>query len=227
MKKKYLLTATLFLAPLSAQATVVYLADTAVASEGNEAQPFSNTITGDYDDGVNTYTIISGTTTLTDALTYRNFPRKNTGSAGRTNGRFLNNFGSVSYTFTQAKDLSGMLLWNYNEYWVVSGTGKTYNERGITQANITVTYSGGTFTLNSQSFNLTPDSDLDTQLDELNQVDFGQDLTGVTQITLSNLQGGNGQFRGWHSVAFIAVPEPSSTALLGLGSLALFLRRRR
>lgn len=37
----------------------------------------------------------------------------------------------------------------------------------------------------------------------------------------------NNAFGGWDSIVVTAVPEPSSTALLGLGGLALILRRRK
>ncbi len=43
----------------------------------------------------------------------------------------------------------------------------------------------------------------------------------------SNFNGANTNYAGLSEVQFFAVPEPSTTALLGLGGLALILRRRK
>ena len=47
----------------------------------------------------------------------------------------------------------------------------------------------------------------------------------ITSVTLQEQAGG--AFFGYDDVSFVSVPEPSSTALLGLGGLALMLRRRK
>lgn len=55
------------------------------------------------------------------------------------------------------------------------------------------------------------------------------DLTGLSgqNVTLEFLGNNAGSFTGLTEVEFSAVPEPSSTALIGLGGLALILRRRK
>lgn len=48
----------------------------------------------------------------------------------------------------------------------------------------------------------------------------------ITQIEL--IRGGDGAFTSYDDIAFVtSVPEPSSTALLGLSALGIILRRRR
>lgn len=60
------------------------------------------------------------------------------------------------------------------------------------------------------------------------------DLTGTTigagtytlQVHQSNMPGG-GAYASYNGITLTSVPEPSSTALLGLGGLALIMRRRK
>lgn len=55
-------------------------------------------------------------------------------------------------------------------------------------------------------------------------IDLSSAFTVIADVgTTINIQGYDAQF----TVAAVAVPEPSSTALLGLGGLALILRRRK
>ena len=52
-------------------------------------------------------------------------------------------------------------------------------------------------------------------------------LAGVTSISLGCNAYGGFEDLGYDNIALNAVPEPSTTALLGLGGLALILRRRK
>lgn len=80
--------------------------------------------------------------------------------------------------------------------------------------------------MDDQTFSYAPDLNNNNPV-PANKVLFGQTLTGVTQITLSDLQGGHTTLRGWQEfAAFSAVPEPSAALLGGLGVLALLRRRR-
>ena len=62
-----------------------------------------------------------------------------------------------------------------------------------------------------------------TYNDSGNGTKLAQTTDSFTLITFNQV-GGNG---GFSNVTFATVPEPSSAALLGLGGLALVLRRRR
>ena len=52
--------------------------------------------------------------------------------------------------------------------------------------------------------------------------------TGVTHLRITNMTNyGDSNYVGLSEIRFSAVPEPTTTALLGLGGLALILRRRK
>lgn len=229
MKSKIILPqfgilATFAALSVSAHAAVVYLPTSATPTTSTTSnQSFANTITGaGFSDSK---TITSGETTLEDALTYTALIRNNTGNSGPLNGRFssVTSASVVDYSFSTPLNLDGLLLWNYNEY---SGT-LTYNERGITRADITITYDGGqTFTLQDVAFTKVTDSNLLAQTAEAQKAAFGAQYADVTNIRFSDLQGGNGGLLGWQEFAVYAVPEPSAALLGGLGMLTLLRRRR-
>lgn len=206
------------------QAAVVYLADNAISPAANPGRPFTNTIGGVF----NGNTITSGVTTISDALTYEALPAGTAG--GHNNGRFETTptaSDAVTYSFNSTVDLGGLLFWNYNEYW----NGDLYNDRGIVSSDITIHHDGGSITLQDVAFTVTPGGTSNTQTSAAQQISFGSDYTGVTSVVFDDITGGSGQ-TGWQEIAFIAaaitaVPEPSSSALLGLGGLALLLRRKR
>ncbi|MEJ6571368.1 MAG: PEP-CTERM sorting domain-containing protein [Akkermansiaceae bacterium] len=52
-------------------------------------------------------------------------------------------------------------------------------------------------------------------------------VSGVTDIRLIADNSGSGTHTSFSEIRFGVVPEPSTTALLGLGGLALILRRRK
>jgi len=212
MKKALLLLFSSAALTLSSQATVVYLADSVTVTGGAVNQSFAPTKSGDYVGN----TIISGTTTLNDALTYGNKAQNVSGNT-HANGRFnYSNFGTVAYGLSSPQDLGGLLFWNYHETGV--------NDRGTTGATISITYDGGLTDSFDVSFALTPN---DADMTSAERIEFTKNYNNVTEVKFSNLQGQNTTFRGWNSVAFVAVPEPSSAALLGLGGLALIMRRRK
>jgi len=207
------------------QAAVVYvatLADNAIAPAVTvPSRAFTNTIGGVF----NGNTITSGVTTISDALTYEALPAGTAG--GHFNGRFENNptaSDAVTYSFNSTVGLEGLLFWNYNEYWL----GNLYNDRGIVSSDITIHHDGGSITLQDVAYTVTPGGTRNTQTSAAQQISFGSDYTGVTSVVFDDITRiGSGQ-TGWQEIAFItAVPEPSSSALLGLGGLALLLRRKR
>ena len=204
------------------QAVVVVLADDATAPAVNPAtdREFTNTIGGVF----NGNTITSGVTKISDALTYVALPAGTAG--GHNNGRFEtppDASDSVTYTFSSTVDLDGLLFWNYNEYW----NGNLYNDRGIVSSDITINHDGGSFTLQDVAFTQTPGGTSNTQTSVAQQISFGSDFMGVTSVVFDDITSTSTGQTGWQEIAFTAVPEPSSSALLGLGGLALMLRRRR
>jgi len=78
---------------------------------------------------------------------------------------------------------------------------------------VTVTYSDATT------------ESLEGVLTQTNWMGFHQAGQTITSIALS--EGGGAIFANYDDVSLVFVPEPSSTALLGLGGLALVLRRKR
>lgn len=73
----------------------------------------------------------------------------------------------------------------------------------------------GTLTLMSFSNNAITDSDFQTATLDVQNLDGGRDWELVYDSGNVNL------------VVSTAVPEPATTSLLGLGALALFVRRKR
>lgn len=230
MKPTTLLAALLLPLSSSHAASVVFLADSATADPSPQVglttgfQPFANTISGQ----VGTSTIGNGTTALEDALTFSSLPAG--GNGGQDNGRFeaavTNPAVSVTYGFATVRDLDGILFWNYNEVF----DGVLYNERGITRADITITYNNGasTITLEDMAFTLTPEANGESQGTIAQQIAFGSAFEDVTAINLSDFVGGSGGNRtGWAEFAAYGVPEPSSTALFGCALFGMALRRRR
>ncbi|MES2996086.1 MAG: PEP-CTERM sorting domain-containing protein [Verrucomicrobiota bacterium] len=201
-------------------ATVVYLANTVTTTGGSENQLFSNANTGAGFSSGNTIT--SGTTTLESAQTYTALGQGSGQPGAGTNGRFnASSFGTVNYNYSTSRTLDGVLFWNYNEFF----SGSTFNERGTTRADITVTHSGGTLVLDNVALTLTLDNNSSSVTAPAQTIAFGSQLTGVTQISFSDLQGTDA-IRGWQEAAAFQIPEPSAALLGGLGMLALLRRRR-
>ena len=131
---------------------------------------------------------------------------------------------TLTYTFTTtlADQLTTIAVWNYSQSnqpnrWADSVEVSVDTGSGMTSI--------GTYTLSDPGTSSPFTADL---------IDLsGSNLTGVTAVALKinqgKLDGYNQHTSGLSEVAFQVqpVPEPSSTALLGLGGLALILRRRK
>ncbi|MFC5050877.1 PEP-CTERM sorting domain-containing protein [Rubritalea spongiae] len=126
-------------------------------------------------------------------------------------GLYMNNAGAidpiVSLSFT------GLAASQTYDILFYSARG---NNGGVA-TNIGVTTGTGTGASISNSFN--NDSDVGI---------FSATTTASGELTLTYTVGGSSSSAGaLNFMSITAVPEPSSTALLGLGGLALILRRRR
>ena len=135
--------------------------------------------------------------------------------------------GGVDITFDLEAnyDLSSLKVWNYN------GDGGTPGLKDV-EISVAASEGGGFTSLGAFVFNQAPVTAT---------VDFGQvidlssfgaaDNTRLVRFDISTNHGftGNGGLVGLSEVRFdgVTIPEPSSAALLGLGGLALILRRRK
>ena len=113
--------------------------------------------------------------------------------------------------------LGDILFWNYSE----QGAG----DRGI--SDVTASFSSdGISYFGDTTVNFTQASLIDNP--------FAGETVGLNQygdiryVKFTDITGpGDGSLIGFSEIRFTALPEPSSTALLGLGGVALMLRRRR
>ncbi len=195
---------------------VVYLPDSYTTTVGIEdgARPFSATIDGGWfmDESSISNTLSSGATTVYEAMSYAayywNAPMNQKANPWSYNGRFKSSTGigsSVQYQFTNPTDLSGIILWNF----AARDNGGWRNGRGITLADITVTYdSGQTQLLSNVPFELNPEDDSAgaPPVCKGQMVPFGQELANVTGIEIKILaDGGYDAYTGWKEIAAYAL----------------------
>ena len=170
-------------------------------------------------------TTISG---LTDGQTYAvyAFFQDNTGDTSSPYQNWVLSAGlTISLDTTYWSD--GQPLAAHNSATPVLGTtgSGTISTTGVSEAS-TLTYAAGTAPTDVLSGEGT------TGERRLYAVYLGETtLSGATEIDVyvdMLIEGKSSETRTWYDgVGYEAVPEPSSTALLGLGGLSLILRRRR
>ena len=162
-------------------------------------------------------------------------PAHEAGRVGRNTWRYREDLNpSVVLTFdlagdSTAYDLSGMRVWNYNE------TGST--GRGVEGVTIEWSNDGGTSWFDAGLGNTsTPTAGL-YEFSEASgvgtydgeRIDFGSTLSGATNVRFSSISnfGTAGSIVGLSEIRFIAIPEPSTIALVALSFVALIGFRRR
>ena len=230
MKLNFAITFCLALTLTSqVNADIVHVAGTVVASgSSNPQQTFDATLAGF------SGPVTSGVTTEADASNFLN----------TTQGRYRRPpivesdptadpptvVDTITYNYSNLDDVDGFLFWNYWE----TGQGQAQGtlNRGVQDALVVVTHSGGTDT-----FDLDFDREIAGTVEDPNvgassqNFDFGTTFDGVTSIAFTELDNNNGNNHlGWNGVlatTVAAVPEPSSLAVLGLGVIGFVVRRRR
>ena len=136
---------------------------------------------------------------------------------GNVSVRWIGLPSSVTFDLGSVMTIEDIIFYNYSE------TGE--NDRGISSVMVEVSSNGSTYTsAGSLSFAIADTGA--TFAGEI--VSFEQ--TNVSHVRFTNFvnhSSGSDNIVGFSEIRFTSVPEPSSAALLGLGGLALILRRRK
>ena len=200
---------TLALAASSATAAVIITPLTASASDSIDGtRVLQNTVDG------------SGLIGAGSLLTQLH---QDTGEGGSST-YWLTNINPVSLTLTF--DLNGTRTVDTVHLWNYSATNTAFN-RGLSSFDVSFSTDGGNnyvSTINVAGFASAGAAGVDTP----SQTKLFTAVNGVTHIQLTNLVNHGGDRFGLGEIRFgDSVPEPTTTALLGLGGLALILRRRK
>ena len=122
----------------------------------------------------------------------------------------------LTFTLQSASVVDAVHMWGYDR------SGDT--RRSIQNFDLSFSTNGGGTYANTIALTLAVPSADPIPVQTLN---FAQQ-TGVTHIRITNMTNyGDSNYVGLSEIRFSAVPEPTTTALLGLGGLALILRRRK
>jgi len=137
-------------------------------------------------------------------------------------GRFTSKNATTTLTFDlgSAQTLDSLILWNGAEVW----QGTYYNNRGLDSFTMSFSTDGVTF---SDAMSVDPMIAADGATFDAQVFAIGD--ISAQYVRFSDLVNGNANdaHTAISEVRFTNVPEPSSAAILGLGGLALILRRRK
>jgi len=184
--------------------------DTAVASSSvNAERSLTRTIDS---------TGLSGGGTSGDILSETHLNNDSNGGTYWLSGNTGSNVAGEVLTFTlqSASVVDAVHMWGYDRIGSTS--------RSIQNFDLSFSTNGGGTYANTIALVLAVPSADPIPVQTLN---FAQQ-TGVTHIRITNMTNyGDSNYVGLNEIRFSAVPEPTTTALLGLGGLALILRRRK
>lgn len=124
---------------------------------------------------------------------------------------------TITFDLGAAYDLGAVLFWNFNETPSFPNT-----QRGISSVTASFSSDNVTFT-GDTTLNFTQSSGLPVTGETVSMLADGVQYVRFTDFA----DHGDGNLTGFLEVRFATVPEPSSTALLGLSGIALMLRRKR
>ena len=120
----------------------------------------------------------------------------------------------ITFNLGAAYDLGSVILWNYDED---GGT-----QRGISSVTASFSSDGASFT-GATTLNFAISSGLPIAGEMVSMLADDVQYVKFTDFVTH----GDTVLAGFSEIRFATVPEPSSTALLGLSGIALMLRRKR
>jgi len=229
--KKLLLPATLLCTALSSQAAVMIVAtgpityDTAQTSSQDDK----------FDEAIDGSGLVT-TYSTGDAVPATLSEHHVGGNGGAISdiksiaGRYVTNDPfTITLDLGGTYDLETVNFWNYAERW----NGTYYNNRGVKDFQLEFSTDGGlTFGNNTGILTAAMADESGASSGQVTYAGETFDITdqaGVTHVKFIALNNHGGNYHGFSEINFTGevVPEPSSAALLGLGGLALILRRRK
>lgn len=204
-------SALVALAAIAPQADAAFIYPFSVATDGGEFNATTFPVENLYNGG---HTAGTDTENASDLAANRSYATSNpiTGTRPLT----------LTLEFSSTVDLSHFYLWNHSHNGAAAATANGLNDFTLTfydGAGGSGTQIGAVFSDNAAQ---APSSG--------NYAAEAFDVgirNGVRSVVLSGNDHNLTGFIGIRELGFEAVPEPSSTALLGLGGLALILRRRK
>ncbi|MGB2091905.1 MAG: PEP-CTERM sorting domain-containing protein [Akkermansiaceae bacterium] len=126
----------------------------------------------------------------------------------------------ITFNLGGAYDLGAVIFWNYNETQDAFPDGQT--QRGISSVTASFSSDGLSFT-GDTTLNFAEAGGLPVTGETVSMLADDVQYVKLTDF----VSHGDTVLAGFNEIRFATVPEPSSTALLGLSGIALMLRRKR